>query len=75
MRPDTRAILRVSGSIEAAGLVSAVLVWMSGGLNVHGAHTNLGWFGLIVACCCIPIGSFFLLLGFAKYLGDRTRTD
>ncbi len=75
MRPDTRAILRVSGTIEVVGIASAALVWVTGGMNLHGAHNNLGWFGLIVALGCIPIGTFFLLLGFAKWMNDRNRLD
>lgn len=75
MRRDTRAILRVAGSIEIAGLLCAIAVWLSGGLNSHGPHNNLGWFGLIVALGCLPTGTFFLVLGLAKWLGDQKRTD
>lgn len=73
MRPDTRAILRVASAIEFAGLVCAVAVWVSGGMTKHGPHGNLGWFGLIVALGCIPTGTFFLMLGVAKWVGDRGR--
>jgi hypothetical protein len=75
MRSDTRAILRVSGTIEIVGIACAIAVWASGGMTSHGPHGNLGWFALIVALGCIPTGSFFLLLGFAKWLGDRNRTE
>ena len=75
MRPDTRAILRVAGWIEVAGLVCAAAVWGTGGMTSHGPHGNLGWLGLIVALGCIPTGTFFLLLGLAKWLGDRKKTD
>lgn len=75
MRPDTRAILRVSSIIDLVGLVGALIIVFTGGLSVHGAHSNLGWFGLILACGCLPIGTFFLLLGVAKYIGDRSRLD
>jgi hypothetical protein len=75
MRQDTRAILRVAGGIEAVGVLFAIVVWANGGMTSHGPHGNLAWFALIVALGCIPTGSFFLLLGFAKWLGDRGRTD
>ncbi len=75
MRRDTRAILRVAGSIESVGLLCAVAVWATGGMTIHGPHGNLGWLGLIVALGCIPTGTFFLLLGLAKWVGDRGRTD
>ena len=75
MRDDTRAILRVAGSIEAVGVICAIAVWATGGMTSHGPHGNLGWFALVVALGCIPTGSFFLLLGFAKWVGDRGRKD
>lgn len=74
MRSDTRAILRVASAIELAGVVCAAAVWASGGMTKHGPHGNLGWFGLIVALGCIPTGTFFLMLGLAKWLGDRSRS-
>ena len=73
MRPDTRAILRVAAMIEVAGLLCGSAVWITGGMTKHGPHGNLGWFGLIVALGCLPTGTFFLLLGLAKWLGDRQR--
>ena len=75
MRRDTRAFLRVAAWIEGAGLICAAAVWASGGMTTHGPHGNLGWFGLIVALGCIPTGTFFLLLGAAKWAGDRKRTE
>jgi hypothetical protein len=75
MRRDTRAILRVAGGIEGIGILMASLVWMSGGMGPHGPHSNLGWFGLMAALGCIPTGTFFLLLGVAKWIGDRGRKD
>jgi hypothetical protein len=75
MREDTRKILRTASGIEAVGLLCALVVWFTGGLGVHGAHSNLGWFGLVVGAGCLPIGTFFLLLGLAKWIGDRNRTD
>jgi hypothetical protein len=75
MRPDTRAILRVAAAIELLGLVCAGAVWAGGGLTVHGPHTDIGWLWMIVALGCLPTGTFFLLLGTAKWLGDGNRVD
>jgi hypothetical protein len=75
MRRDTRAILRFSTTIEVVGILCAVAVWASGGMTTHGPHGTVGWFALLVALCCIPAGTFFLLLGIAKWMGDRSRTD
>jgi hypothetical protein len=75
MRNDTRAILRVAGGIELTGVICAVLVWLNGGMSSHGPTGNLAWFALVVALGCIPTGTFFLLLGCAKWMGDRNRTD
>ena len=74
-RGDTRAILRVAGIIEAVGVACAILVPLAGGMGAHGPRTNLGWFGLMVALVCLPTGTFFLLLGFAKLSNDRKRKD
>ena len=74
-RPDTRAILRVSTIIESVGILCALGVWISGGMTVHGPKNNFGWLVLIIALGCIPTGTFFLLLGIAKWFGDRNRTD
>jgi hypothetical protein len=75
MRQDTRTILRVAGGIEIVGVICAIVVWANGGMTSHGPKGNLAWFALVVALGCIPTGSFFLLLGFAKWIGDRGRTD
>ena len=75
MRGDTRAILRVAAIIEAVGLICVLSVWRTGGMTAHGPHGNLGWFGLLVALGCLPTGTFFLLLGAAKFVNDRHRTD
>ncbi len=75
MRRDTRAILRVTGTIESIGVLCAIVVWLSGGMTVHGPKNNLGWLALVIALGCIPTGSFFLLLGIAKWINDRKRTD
>lgn len=73
MRNDTRAILRVAACIEFVGLLCGAAVWITGGMTKHGPHGNIGWFGLIVALGCLPTGTFFLLLGLAKWIGDRGR--
>ncbi len=73
MRSDTRAILRFAGAIELLGLLCATAVWLTGGMTKHGPHGNLGWLGLIIALGCLPTGTFFLMLGVAKWLGDRSR--
>lgn len=75
LRRDTRAILRVAAFIELTGVACAAAVWTSGGLTSHGPRGNLGWLGLIIALGCLPTGTFFLLLGTAKWIGDRGRTD
>ena len=75
MRGDTRAILRVASGIELLGIACAAAVWFSGGWTKHGPHGNLGWLGLIVALGCLPTGTFFLLLGTAKWMNDRNRVD
>jgi len=75
MRRDTRAILRVSTIIESIGILSAIGVALSGGMTVHGPRNNFGWLVLVIALGCIPTGTFFLLLGIAKWFGDRNRTD
>lgn len=75
MRPDTRAILRVSGMIEGVGVLCALIIVLTGGMSVHGPKNNLGWLALIIALGCIPTGTFFLMLGLAKWHHDRTRQD
>lgn len=75
MRRDTRAILRVSLMIEAIGVFCAVVIVLTGGMTVHGPKNNLGWLALVIALGCIPTGTFFLLLGLAKWHNDRTRED
>jgi hypothetical protein len=75
MRRDTRAILRIAVAIELLGFVCAAAVWKSGGMTAHGPHGNLGWVGLLVALGCLPTGTFFLLLGTAKWMNDRNRKD
>ena len=53
----------------AAGLLAVLLlVIFFGGYSRTGAHTNAGWFSLIVALGCIPFGSMLFTLGLAKWL-------
>ena len=74
MREDTRTFLRVSGTIEAVGIVCVAAVFATGGFRVHGPTNNLGWLLLLIAMGCLPTGSLFLLLGLAKWYEDRKRT-
>lgn len=54
------------------GLAAALLlVTVLGGFSATGAHTNSGWFALIVALMSIPFGSLLLLLGAAKWFRNR----
>jgi hypothetical protein len=72
--PDdgTRQLLQWGGSIVASGVLATVLLQtMLGGFSNTGAHTNGGWFALIVALTCIPFGSLLLGLGVAKWLRNR----
>jgi hypothetical protein len=69
----TRQILQWGGSIFALGLVSALLlVTVLGGFTPTGAHTNTGWFALILALMCIPLGALALTLGVAKWARNRS---
>jgi hypothetical protein len=55
-----------------AGLLAALLlVTILGGFTATGAHSNTGWFALIVALMCLPFGSMLLTLGAAKWLRNR----
>jgi hypothetical protein len=54
------------------GLVSALLlVAVLGGFTPTGAHTNTGWFALILALMCLPFGALLLALGLAKWARNR----
>ena len=68
----TRQLLQWGGSTVAMGLLATLLLeTMLGGFTSTGAHTNGGWFALIVALTCIPFGSLLLSLGIAKWLRNR----
>jgi hypothetical protein len=72
--PDdgTRQLLEWGGSIVGAGVLAAVLLeTLLGGFTRTGAHTNAGWFALIVALMCLPFGGMLLTLGVAKWLKNR----
>jgi hypothetical protein len=70
----TRQLLRWGGSMVAVGLVAAILLEIFlGGFTATGAHSNTGWFALIVALMCLPFGSLLLALGVAKWMRNRTR--
>ena len=68
----TRQLLQWGASILGAGLLAAVLLeTLLGGFSPTGAHTNTGWFALIVALMCIPFGGFLTALGLAKALRNQ----
>ena len=68
----TRQLLVSGGSIVGAGLVAGILLeTLLGGYSRTGAHTNSGWFALIVVLMCIPFGGMLLTLGVAKWLRNR----
>ena len=72
--PDdgTRQLLQWGGSIVGAGVLAAILLeTMLGGFTRTGAHTNSGWFALIIVLGCLPFGSLLLTLGIAKWLRNR----
>jgi hypothetical protein len=72
--PDggARQLLQWGVSILGAGLLAAMLLeTLLGGFSPTGAHTNTGWFALIVALMCIPFGSLLTALGAAKTLRNR----
>lgn len=72
-RKDTRAILRVGIWLLAFGILGAVLVPLSGGAGHHGPHSGLGWFGMMLAFCTVPLALFTLLLGLGKLREDHRR--
>jgi uncharacterized membrane protein YidH (DUF202 family) len=76
--PDggARQLLQWGATILGAGLVAAVLLeTLLGGFSPTGAHTNTGWFALIVALMCIPFGGLLSALGLAKWLRNRSLTQ
>jgi hypothetical protein len=64
----TIQLLRWGGTMLGTGILAALLLeTLFGGFSATGAHTNSGWFALIVALMCIPFGVLLLLLGTAKW--------
>ncbi|HTB95836.1 MAG TPA: DUF202 domain-containing protein [Terracidiphilus sp.] len=68
----TRELLQWGGTMVGAGVLAALLLEVAlGGFTRTGAHTNTGWFALIVALMCLPFGGLLLALGIAKWLRTR----
>ena len=69
----TRQLLRWGGTMVGAGLLATLLLQtVLGGFSPTGASTNGGWFALIVALMCLPVGGLLLALGIAKWLRNRS---
>jgi hypothetical protein len=67
-----RQLLKWGALILGAGLLATVLLeTLLGGYSPTGAHTNSGWFALIIALMCIPFGGFLTALGLAKALRNQ----
>ncbi len=65
----TRELLIGGLSILGVGLVALLLAaTVLGGINRDGAHSNSGWFALIVGTMCVPFGLLLSVLGLAKWL-------
>ena len=68
----TSQLLRWGSLILATGVLAiALLLTVLGGVGVEGAHSNAGWFALIVAMMCVPFGLMLTTLGAAKWLRRR----
>ena len=68
----TRQLLQWGGTMVGSGLLAGLLLLtVLGGITRTGAHTNTGWFALIVALMCLPFGGLLLTLGVAKWLRNR----
>lgn len=69
----TRQLLHGGAWILGSGVLAGLLlITLLGGFSPTGAHTNTGWFALIVALACIPFGGLLLALGIAKWLRNRS---
>jgi hypothetical protein len=69
----TLQLLRSGALMLVLGLLATLLLeTVLGGFSATGAHTNGGWFALIVALMCLPFGFLLLLLGVAKWLRNRS---
>ncbi|HEY1766848.1 MAG TPA: hypothetical protein VGG26_04305 [Terracidiphilus sp.] len=72
--PDdgTRQLLQWGGSIVGTGVAAGILLeTVLGGFTRTGAHTNTGWFALILVLGCIPFGGMLFVLGSAKWFRNR----
>lgn len=68
----TRELLIGGSSILSVGLVALILtVTVLGGINRDGAHSNSGWFALVIGAMCVPFGLMLTLLGVAKWMNNR----
>jgi hypothetical protein len=68
----TRELLQWGSGTLAVGLLCALLAkCFLGGIDAFGAHTNGGWFALIVSLMCMPFGLMLTVLGAAKWLRNR----
>ncbi len=77
-KPDdgTSQLLRWGSWTLAAGAFSAILAkTVFGGIGEQGPHTNGGWLALIVAMMCLPFGCMLFLLGAAKWLRNRRKSN
>lgn len=73
--PDdgTRQLLQWGSSMVGTGFLAAILLeTLLGGFGPTGAHTNTGWFALIIALMSLPFGGLLLALGVAKWLRNRS---
>jgi len=73
-QPDdgTLQLLKGGAAILGSGIAAGILlVTLLGGFTATGAHTNTGWFALIVALMCLPFGGLLLTLGVAKWFRNR----
>ncbi len=69
----TRQLLQWGGWMVVSGLLAVILLQtVLGGFSRTGAHTNTGWFALIVALMCLPFGGLLLALGVAKWMRRRS---
>ena len=74
MHSDTRKLLTTGAAIFGAGVLCVLLMLtVFGGVSRSGPHNNGGWLALMIAMGCLPMGSLLLLLGGAKWIGDRRR--
>jgi hypothetical protein len=73
LNDGTRQLLQWGSSMVGAGVLAAILLQtLLGGFSPTGASTNTGWFALIIALMCLPLGGLLLTLGIAKWLRNRS---